>query len=338
VSPRARRLVLVIVAGVAVLAAFSIHADIRELGQRLRGFGWWAFAAALALALVNYGVRLVRWSLYLEQADLDVPLRIRTLTFLAGFALSITPGKLGELIKSYLLRESCGIPITRTAPIVVAERVTDLLALLILGLAGVTLYGVARGMVVAGAAVIALGFVVLAWPRLAHAVIALACRPRPLHRFAAKLHGMYDGLAEILRPRPLSWATALAVVAWLAECVGFSIIANAFPGAAVPLGLATLIYAATTIAGALSFLPGGLLVTEASMTLLLVQASSGMDQPTAVAATILTRLATLWFAVAIGVLALAVLRRVAPDALRRLDAAGGPAAQAQPPADPPTRS
>jgi glycosyltransferase 2 family protein len=320
---------LVIVAGVAVLAAFSVYADVSELGQRLRGFGWSAFALAVGLALVNYALRLLRWSLYLARADLAVPLRIRTLTFLAGFALSITPGKLGELIKSYLLRESCGIPITRTAPIVIAERATDLLALLILGLAGVALYGVARGMVVAGAVVIGLGLIALAWPRLAHALIALACRPPP------RLRNMYDGLAELLRPRPLSWATGLAILAWLAECVGFSIIANSFPGAAVPLGLATLIYAATTIAGALSFLPGGLLVTEASMTLLLVQSSSGMDQATAVAATILTRLATLWLAVAIGVVALAALRRIAPDAMHELDAATDPG---QPPAPPPDQA
>lgn len=310
-----------ILAGVAVLAGFSVYADVRELGERLRGFGWWAFAAALGLALVNYALRLVRWSLYLSTCELEVPARIRVLSFLAGFALSITPGKLGELIKSYLLRESCGVPVTRSAPIVIAERVTDLLALLILGVIGVGLYGVARGMVAAGAAVIALGLIALAWPRVAHAVIALACRPRPLRRFAPRLHRMYDGLSALLRPRPLTWATGLGVIAWLAECVGFSLIANAFPGVAVPLGLATLIYAATTVAGALSFLPGGLLVTEASMALLLIEASRGMDEATAVAATVLTRLATLWFAVAIGVVALAILRRIAPDAVRTIDSA-----------------
>jgi uncharacterized membrane protein YbhN (UPF0104 family) len=78
VSPSARRLVLVIVAGVAVLAAFSVYADVRELGQRLRGFGWSAFALAVGLALVNYALRLLRWSLYLAHADLAVPLRSRS--------------------------------------------------------------------------------------------------------------------------------------------------------------------------------------------------------------------------------------------------------------------
>jgi uncharacterized protein (TIRG00374 family) len=95
----------------------------------------------------------------------------------------------------------------------------------------------------------------------------------------------------------------------LAECVAFAIILSAFPGTEIPLGLAILIYAATTVAGALSFLPGGLVVTEAAMTLLLVQAARGVDEPTAVAATLLIRLSTLWFAVVIGLIALTALRR-----------------------------
>jgi uncharacterized protein (TIRG00374 family) len=109
------------------------------------------------------------------------------------------------------------------------------------------------------------------------------------------------------------------VAAWACECVGFALIIAAFPGTDVPIGLATLIYAVTTIAGALSFLPGGLLVTEATMTLFLVEASRGVDQPTAVAATILTRLATLWVAVVLGLLALTALRRLAPGSRRALE-------------------
>lgn len=315
-----RRLVIVVAAGVAVVAAFSVYADVNELGNRLAGFSWWAFAAALALALGNYLIRLLRWTLYLREREIEVPPRVSVLTFFSGFALSITPGKIGELIKSYLLRESCGVPLARSAPIVVAERVTDLLALLILGIAGVAVYGVASEMVLAGAAVLAAGLLVLAWPRLAHGIIRLITRPRPLARFGSRLFTFYDGLAQLSSPRVLWWSTGLAVLAWLAECVGFALIIGGFAGTDVPLGLATLIYAVTTVAGALSFLPGGLLVTEATMALFLVEASRGVDQPTAVAATILTRLATLWFAVIIGLIALAILRAVVPRTRRALEA------------------
>jgi uncharacterized membrane protein YbhN (UPF0104 family) len=299
----------VTIAGIAVFAGFSIYADVGELGDRLSGFGWWAFAAALALALGNYVIRFVRWALYLRVAGIEVPTGTSALVFVSGFAMSVTPGKVGELIKSFLLRESHQVPVTRSAPVVIAERVTDLIALLVLGVAGVAAYGVGTGMVIAGAAVVGAGLLVLAWPRLAHALIRGISRG-PVRRFGPRLMEMYDGLVDLVRPLRLGWATALGVAAWACECLGFALIVAAFPGTDVPLGLATLIYATTTIAGALSFLPGGLLVTEAGMTLLLVEASRGVDQPTAVAATILTRLATLWFAVVLGLIALAALRRV----------------------------
>lgn len=301
-----------------MFAAVSIYGDVNELGNRLAGYAWWTFAAALGLALANYALRYVRWMLYLRNRSLDVPHRTSVLIFASGFALSVTPGKVGELIKSYLLRAIQAVPIARSAPIVVAERVTDLIALLLLGLIGVALYGIAGTTVAAGGALVLAGLVVLAWPALSHRLIDVATGPRRLARYRPRLREVYEGLAALVRPWPLTWATVIGAVAWLAECVGFALIVSGFPGTHVPLALAMLIYATTTVAGALSFLPGGLIVTDAGMTWLL-QSVRGADQATAAAATILTRLATLWFAVVIGLIALAVLRRYAPAAARALD-------------------
>jgi uncharacterized protein (TIRG00374 family) len=229
--------------------------------------------------------------------------------FGAGLSLSITPGKVGELIKSYLLRELHGVPVTRTAPIVIAERVSDLIALLVLAVAGVVVYGVATTAAAAAAALIAAGLVLLAWPRPTRALIDAVTHAAAVRRFRAPLHDMYAGLAALCRPATLAAATALAVPAWLCECVGFALIVNAFPGAHVALGLAMVIYAGTTLAGALSFLPGGLGVTESAMVVWLVRGATGLDRSAAVDATLLTRLATLWFAVGLGLICLARARR-----------------------------
>ena len=122
---------------IAIVVAIGLGAavtfgDVRQLTARLDGFHWGAFAAALALALANYVIRFARWQFYLRRQDVHVPVGDSALVFGAGLSLSITPAKLGELVKSYLLRELHDVPATRTAPIVVAERVTDLLALLVL--------------------------------------------------------------------------------------------------------------------------------------------------------------------------------------------------------------
>jgi uncharacterized protein (TIRG00374 family) len=309
-----RRLIVVTFLAIAVFAGFSVYADVSKLGARLGSVAPWAVAAALALALANYLLRFVRWHLYLGAVGAEAPTSASVLVFLSGFALSVTPGKVGELVKAVLLKAAAGTDMARTAPVVVAERLTDLLALVLLSLAGVALYGVAAPVVIGGAAFVGIGLVVLSNRRLAHVAIGLVTRPQRFQRFASRLRDAYDHLERLVRPGPLGWATALAVVAWLCECVGFALIVGGFPGASVSLGLATVIYAATTIAGAFSFLPGGLLVTEGAMIFLLVSRATGLDQAGAVAATLVTRLCTLWFAVILGLGALLLLRRLRPAA------------------------
>lgn len=302
-----RRWLYFAIAIVIGLAAFSLVGDVRHLGDRLHGFAWPAFVAAIGLACANYCLRFVRWQMYLRMQQVKVPVVSSVVVFGAGLSLSITPAKLGELVKSYLLREMHDVPAPRTAPIVVAERVTDLIALLSLAVIGVAVYGVDPTFVYGAGALIAIGLLLLAWQRPTRALIDLVTGPEKLRRLREPLHETLGHLASLCRPLPLVLATLIAIPAWGCECLGFATICDAFPGAHVDLGLAIVIYAGTTIAGALSFLPGGLGVTEGMMTLALVRWK--LDRATAVAATLLTRVATLWFAVAIGIGFLTLARR-----------------------------
>ncbi len=317
---RARQVVTVVLAIVAIVAAVTVVGDVREVRARLDGFAWWALAAALGLALVNYALRFLRWQLYLRDRRVLVPAGPSALVFVAGFSMAITPGKVGELLKCYLLRELRGVPVTSSAAVVINERVNDLLALLAVATIGVAVHGVAGEVVIAAAVVVGLAFGFLLWRDLARAVIDLVTRPARLRALRPRLHALHADLLALSRPSVLLWSTALAMGAWAAEGLGFALVVRGFPGAHIALGLALVIYAATTIAGAISFLPGGLGVTEGAMTLLLVDHALGVDRGTATAATLVTRFATLWFAVGLGVVALILVRR-------RI-AAAGPAAAA----------
>lgn len=305
----ARSWLWLVIAAVIAFAALSLVGDVTNIGQPLTGFAWPAFVAACALALTNYGLRFVRWQIYLRQQGVSVPASSSLIVFMAGLSLSITPAKLGELVKSYLLREMHDVPAPKTAPIVVAERVSDLIALLILAVVGVAAYGIDPTLVIAASGLILVGLLLLAWPRPTRALIDLVTRPAKLRKLREPLHETLRGLSSLCKPSTLFVATLIAVPAWGCECIGFALICNAFPGTHVDLGLATVIYAGTTIAGALSFLPGGLGVTEGAMTLALVRGASKLAPATAAAATLLTRLATLWLAVILGVMFLAVAKR-----------------------------
>jgi len=297
---------------VALFAGFSIYADFGGIARRIHDFSWTAIAFALGLAAINYAIRWARWQLYLARVEVVVPKKTSVLVFIAAFALSVTPGKLGELVKSFLLRDLRNIPVATTAPIVLAERITDVLALVLLGCAGALVYGVARTLAIASIAVVSLAIAALSWPGADSRVVCVLTSPTRLRRFREPLEAVCKGLRQLMSPRALMSASTLGVIAWTAECLGFAVIVNAFSGASISIGLAVVIYASTTLAGALSFLPGGLVVTEASMVVMLVHLATGIDTPTAIAATLLTRLATLWFAVALGILALLWLQTQLP--------------------------
>jgi uncharacterized protein (TIRG00374 family) len=303
------RVALGVGAGVALYVTLTVWADAGRVGEALRAFDWRMAALGCLLAAGNYLVRFGRWEYYLRVLKIKVGAADSLAVFLAGFALTVTPGKLGEAVKAFLLRASHGVPLARTAPIVVAERVTDLVALLLLALVGVFSFDVDRRFLIAGAALVTAGVLVVSVDPLAELAIGAAGRLPGLRRFAPRLAEFHRSTAELLRPGPLLAATVLATGSWFLECLAFWAVVRGFPGASIGLRAATFVYAATTVAGALSFLPGGLGITEMGMLALVIRLGSGVTKGGAAAATVVTRACTLWFAVALGVPALVIYAR-----------------------------
>ena len=122
-----------------MFAGLFSYGDFNQISRRLAHFPVLYLVAALALAALNYCLRYLRWSYYLQVLKIRVPFRVSSLVFLSGLAMSITPGKMGEFLKSYLLRDRCQVPIAASAPVVLMERLTDVTPVILLGLIGLFL-------------------------------------------------------------------------------------------------------------------------------------------------------------------------------------------------------
>ena len=300
----------------AIVAAsgLAIFADARALGTALRDFPWWLTVPVLALALFNYALRFLKWELYLRALNVaGVDRGTSGLIFLSGFSMSVTPGKAGEIIKGVLLRRVAGTPLSRSAAILAAERISDGIAMLVLAGVGLIQFSQARPLLAVAA--LGAGGVALVLQRPA-ALAGLLTRFERLPVIGSKLHHLADFLAAsgvLVRPRLLLAAVALGTVSWAGECVALYLILGGLgidPSWHLLL-VATFTLAVSSIAGAVSLLPGGLGVAEASVTglLLALVTDAAMTRGVAAAATLLIRFATLWFAVLLGVVALAMLHR-----------------------------
>ena len=307
-----RNILVSLLIGVAVLLAISLVSDAGAVVTALAGFSWALAPMILGFTALNYVLRWAKWHYYLHHLKLasGVSTGQSALIFTAGMVMAVTPGKLGEVLKSFLLKQQNGTPITRSAPIVLAERITDGVAMVLLMGFGLTLYPAARPLFALLIAATFIGVIVIQRRSWALAVIGLVRRLPLGTRIAPRLETLYATTAELLSWRIFAVSTLISVVSWGFECVAFYYVllgVGATPGWEL-LWIATFVFAASTLFGLVSFLPGGLGASEVSSVGLLVAL---LQAPTAAAtgATIVIRFATLWFGVLLGVTALLLLSR-----------------------------
>jgi uncharacterized protein (TIRG00374 family) len=314
-----KRIVWGVVLGAIVYAGIALYTDANDLVGLLVEFPLSVIAAALGLSLVNYALRFVKWHAYLHKLGFRLPLASSLNIFLAGMVMSVTPGKIGEVLKSLLLKERHGLPMAKTAPVVFAERITDLLGLFVIAGIGIMTFDYGR---VAFAISVALVFgliVVLNRPSLVAKLLEWSERLPLIGRFRGKLEEAYASTQALLDWKLLSWTTLVSVIGWSMEAVAFLLILDALGAQQATLELAAFVFSMTTILGAISFLPGGLGVTEGSMIGVLVVMGVFAAESSAAAATYLIRFTTLWFGVVVGFVALLWFRVHDVDAEQRKD-------------------
>jgi uncharacterized membrane protein YbhN (UPF0104 family) len=298
-------ILLAVLVYVAVFFFFDAAATFHQFGRVSPR----CIVVAVQFALGSFLLRAVRWHYYLRISDVRVPPSDSLLIFLVGLLLSLTPGKMGEVMKSLLLKEGWQVPVARTAPIVLAERITDLASVLLLG--GVGLLAM-PGAHLAGAVGVLAASALLAVCTirpLGRAVIAQLARVAWVARRRDKLVSAHSALTGILGAGPLVVAMALACGAWGLQSMCAWVIAGGFPDTHLTLGQSLVVSCGPLLAGALALVPGGLGATEASMTGLLVALGGpDMSPSEAAAITVLFRIVTLWLAVCLGFLALVLWR------------------------------
>jgi uncharacterized protein (TIRG00374 family) len=303
-SPPLWRRTLVYGVTLAFLAwcVLAFRRDIAQIDLTPLRAGWGAVVIAGLLSLGNYVLRVARWQMYLYRLGHKLPWRFVTLTFMAGFAFTLSPGKLGEMVRARYY-QPLGIPLSQVTGAFFIERLLDLLAMILLAvvvLADLHDYQnflwVAVGLVVgllAGVAVVPWGRVVDALQRRQGSAL-----PGAGIKVALGMSRMFASAQIFLSPGLLVAGLSLGLVAWGAEAVGLKLVADAVVPGQLSVAGAMGCYAIAIIVGALSFLPGGLGSTEAVMAGLLV--ARGFAKPQAILLTLVCRLLTLWLAVLIG--------------------------------------
>lgn len=302
---RVRAFLGVLLAG-AVYAILAAVADVRELGGALVELRLRSVAVALALVSAAYVLRALRWRLYLHRLGVLEPVGEEALGFASGLLMGLAQGKGGQVVKAYYLHRTAGLPLSVSVPAIFAERVSDTASLGILLALGLALdpRGSVWGDLLALALLAGL-LAAFASRMLARAGARLLSRLRLFRHRAEELLAGHERLRAQIHPRRLAAPAAIGLSSFLFEALALQVLVAEGLGLALPFPSAILVLALTDLAGMLSLLPGGLGAAEGSMVVLLHL--EGIPLPQATAATLLFRLCTLWYSLALGAAATSAL-------------------------------
>ncbi|MDT7521974.1 lysylphosphatidylglycerol synthase transmembrane domain-containing protein [Rhodoferax sp. TBRC 17198] len=277
------------VAAYAVIIGLANWERIMTVVTGLTGQLWLQLTA---LSLTSYLLRFLRWHYFISALSYTVPIFVNLEIYLTAFALTLTPGKVGEVIRSVYLRPY-GVSYTHSLGAFVSERLLDLMAVSMFATLVILVFPEQRSYVlVAASLVFALFFCMRT--RLLH-VLAIRFTKISLIDHPASLIAT---IKFLLAGKGLTIAALLSVMAWLIQGVSLYVVVRAL-GFDIPLGSAVAIYCLSILAGAFSFIPGGIGVTEGAIVLLLI--ASGVEDTVAITAAVIGRGITLWLAIAIGI-------------------------------------
>jgi uncharacterized protein (TIRG00374 family) len=292
--------IVLTIVGFGVWAALEDHERILHSILRI---GWQGFMFLCAFSLVNYFCRYLRWILLLRHFGDRFSFVDGLLCYLAAFALTTTPGKVGEAIRSLFFFRRHQIPHSHSLAALLAERLGDALAGLILSTLAIYTFADVRWLGVLFTALIVLAVFLVQRPgMLLHMSKWLsAVKIRSMQNLPDQIAAFLARAREVMTIPKLSMVTLIGLASWSAEAFAFAWLSLQLGGSASVL-LYMSIFAIAMVAGAATFLPGGLGSTEAVMFLLLQL--TGMGDAEAFTVALLSRLATLWLAVILGVVSM----------------------------------
>lgn len=306
-QPFSRYLFSGVVAVFAVAGVYALRSDIALISLLPLMRAWDLVVLAALFSLLNYALRIVRWQRYLAALGRPMPLGFVSLTYIAGFAFTVSPGKVGEMARArYYSR--LGVSLPDVAGAFFVERLMDVIAMMALAtLIAATIPSYHFAIWSAGLLVV-VALVTLAALPWAHIANSLEKRQLPgrVVKLGVGAAKTLVAARALLSPDLLVLGFLLGLVGWGLEGTGLYALGSMFPNVHLAAISGIGIYAVAVLTGALSFLPGGLGGTEAIMTALL--AAQGYAVADALLITMACRLVTLWLAVAIGWCAVFLLR------------------------------
>ena len=296
------RLILVLVAVVGIYAIFLFISDYNIISEKISNFKINYLPLILLLVSASWIPLIIKWHFLLKNSEVDVPLTKSIAVFFSGVAFEITPGQIGALIKSQILKTSYNIPRTKTVPIVIVEKVYDLIGAILASVTGIIILGMEIYLIAIAISVLAFIFFFMYHKPASELFFNRITKLKFFSKHIENISGFYEIVQKSTNVRAATICILLALAYWFMVSAAAYYTLISFDVNILDYLKVLAIYSTSTLLGAISFIPAGIGITEGSIAGLFTL--NGIDVSTALILAVMIRIFTLWYSVSVGFIAL----------------------------------
>ena len=282
---------------------FTIFSDVNELTSHFKNVDYFLIIPILLVTTIGLFVKSIRQYLFLETVGIKISFKQNFVLYFAGLAMLGVPFGAGGLIKSHFLLKHFDQPASKTVPIILVERFHDAVAMfsIILIFALITNFGILNIPIIIIGMFLLFCILVLKNKNLAHRVVTKLTKIKFLKITEENVEQFSNVLVSFSSNKKMVTAWLIGLAGWFFDALAIFLSFLAF-GLNFDFLLTTIIGFASVLFGSLSFLPGGIGVTELSFVQLLLTYKIELSLATALV--IFIRLTGLWFATCLGFFAI----------------------------------
>ena len=296
------RIIWVVIASVGLYGVFLFFSDFNIISEQISNFKYEFLPLILLLVSISWTPLLVRWQILLKKNDINIPIKKSFLLFLGGMSMSITPGHVGELIKSQLMKTIYNIPRTKTAPIIFVEKFYDLTGAIIASIIGIIILGMDASLILISISILIVIIFLVYYRPIFEFILKRLTKTKFFSKYSENISDSYEIVRNSTTPQISSISFGLSVLYWIIISVAVHFILLSFGIESISILKTISIYSSSVIIGAISFIPGGLGITEGSLIGLF--SLEGIDVSLALILSVMIRILTMWYSVSIGFICL----------------------------------
>jgi len=294
---------LIVLAAIIFYVSILMISDVQSLTKSLENFSYSNYPIIFSLIGINILLSGFRYHFFLKKINVPISIKQSLIIFISGLSMIISPGTSGSLIKSYIIKKKMGISFSQTSPIVLYEKWIEFVAILSVMIFLLLWIDLIESMIVIliGIPLAILFYSILRRGSGIKFVNRIVSKIPPLRNMMIAADEFKDSIKKISEPKTSIPMFLLTIITKINTMFAMYLIFQSF-GINFDLFQSGQIFFTSQLIGIFSFIPGGVVVTEASLIGLIVKHE--IEFATASLVVIVIRFFTLWLPTIIGFIAL----------------------------------